>query len=103
MPNKHRCRYPIQSNLTPSTNIQHALRHRTPPLGFLSRSFPKLSSILWRQPDDEYSDDAEEYVAGQYDREIDYFYLEAQVEAFAKHWAKHYKHVDHAEDQTVPE
>ena len=38
-------------------------------------------------PDDEYLDAAEEFLAEQYDREIEEFYLEAREQARVKHGA----------------
>ena len=46
---------------------------------------PNLNSIIWCPPDDEYLDAAEEFLAEQYDQEIEEFYLEAREQARVKH------------------
>ena len=54
------------------------LCHRSRPIHFLSRSLPRLDSIMWCPPD-------EEYLSEQYDREIEDFYLQAQEQARVQH------------------
>ena len=56
---------------------------------------PNLNSILWCPPDDEYLDAAEEFLAEQYDREIEEFYLEAREQARVKHGAEQHGQLEH--------
>ena len=58
----------------------------------VSRSLPNLISFLWCPPDDEYIDAAEEFLAEQYDREIQEFYLDAKEQARLKHGAEQLGH-----------
>ena len=51
--------YLITDPLPPIFSMQ--LCHRSCPIHFLSRSMPRLDSILWCPPDDEILDAAEEY------------------------------------------
>ena len=63
--------YHITEPLPPIFSSQ--LRYKSRPINFLSRSIPNLNSILWCPPEDEYCDAANEYLADQYDREIEGF------------------------------
>ena len=76
------------------------LCHRSRPIHFLSRSLPRLDSILWCPPDDEILDAAEEYLSEQYDREIEDFYLQAQEQACVQHGTAQH---DQAEQQAGPD
>ena len=76
------------------------LCYKSRPIHFLSRSMPNLNSILWCPPDDEYLDAAEEFLAEQYDREIQEFYLEAREQARVKHGAGQ---LGQLQQQGVPE
>ena len=44
-----------------------------------------MNSICWCLPDDDLIDAAEEYLAEQYDREIQEFYRDAQEQARVEH------------------
>lgn len=75
--------YLVTDPLPPIFSSQ--LCYKSRPIHSLSRSIPNLNSILWCPPDDDYIDAAEEYLAEQYNREIQEFYLEAQEQARIKH------------------
>ena len=75
--------YLVTDPLPPIFSME--LRHKSRPINFLPRSMPNLNSILWCPPDDNFTDAAEEYLADQYDREIQEFYLDAQEQARVKH------------------
>ena len=75
--------YLVTDPLPPIFSSQ--LCYRSRPIHFLSRSLPKLNRILWCPPDDDYIDEAEEFLAEQYDREIRDFYLDAQEQARLRH------------------
>jgi FtsZ-binding cell division protein ZapB len=90
--------YLVTDPLPPIFSLQ--LRYKSRPINFLSRSIPNLSSILWCPPDDEYCDAADEYLADQYDREIEEFYLEAREQARVQHGVG--QHGQH-EPQGVPD
>ena len=77
--------YLVTDPLPPIFSSQLCYKSRT--IHFLSRSMPKLNSILWCPPEDGYLDSAEEFPAEQYDREIQEFYLEAREQARVKHGA----------------
>ena len=72
--------YLVTDPLPPIFSME--LRYKTKPIHFLSKSIPNLDSILWCPPDDEYLDEAEEYLCQQYDREVKEFYIEAREKAF---------------------
>ena len=61
------------------------LCRKSRPINLLSISIPNLNSILWCPPDNDFTDAAEEYLADQYDREIQECYLDAQEQARVKH------------------
>ena len=67
--------YSITTPLPPIFNSQ--LLFKTPPIKFLSRSIPNLDKICWSQPDYGNTDEADEALADQYDREVKDFYIEA--------------------------
>jgi aminoglycoside phosphotransferase len=75
--------YLITDPLPPIFSME--LRYKSRPINFLSRSLPNLNSFHWCPPDDDFVDAAEEYLADQYDREIQEFYSDAQEQARAKH------------------
>ena len=89
--------YLVTDPLPPIFSSQLCFKSR--PIHFLSRSMPNLNSILWCPPDDEDLDAAEEFLAEQYDREIEEFYLEAREQARVKHVAGQHGHL---EQQGVP-
>ena len=92
--------YLVTDPLPPIFSME--LRYKTKPIHFLSKSIPNLDSILWCPPDDEYLDEAEEYLSEQYDREVKDFYLEAREKAFYNHREDYHGH-DQVEDQEVPD
>jgi hypothetical protein len=71
------------------------LCHRSRPIHFLSRSLPRLDSILWCPPDDEFLNAAEEYLSEQCDREIEDFYLQAQEQARVEHGTAQHGQAEH--------
>ena len=77
--------YEINSPLPPIFSSQ--LCHATPPIHFLSRSLPRLDKICWVQSEDNYLDEAEEFLNYQYDQQIKQFYLDAKEQAVAKKMA----------------
>jgi hypothetical protein len=96
--------YKVTDPLPPIFSMQ--LCHKSRPIKFLSRSIPNFNSILWCPPDDDQIDEIEEFLADQYDREIEEFYLDAREEARVKHSADQLGQAGdlcHGEDQTVPD
>ena len=99
--------YKVTDPLPPIFSME--LRHKSKPIKFLSRSIPNFNSILWCPPDDDFSEAANEFLADQYDREIEEFYLDAREEARVKHSADQHGHsgqtrdLCHGQDQAVPD
>ena len=54
------------------------LCHATPPIHFLSSSLSRLDKICWVQSEDNYLDEAEEFLNYQYDQQIKQFYLDSK-------------------------
>ena len=74
--------YKITSPLPPIFSSQHC--HTTPPIHFLSRSLPRLDKICWVQPEDNFLDEAEEFLNYQFDQQIKQFYVDAKEQAHDK-------------------
>ena len=73
--------YSVQTQLPPIFSSQ--LCTISPAIKFLSRSIPNLDSLCWCQADADFTDEAEQALNDQYDRQIADFYKDKQEKAQA--------------------